>query len=372
MGKISSQFVVTALEDGLTIHGSLTSDKTLTQIVGPNTITPDWSVDANRPTITLRVQKGSQYITAQNYTWYINGVAIDSSDARFQMGTTIISGVTCPTLKIKQNLGGPGNLDLDTISIVGKIESNGALLDFSAGIEVKISRLTGSGYTPALCFNGKAYIDTKGEYICIYAPLYTESGAVQSYACRWYINYDDEVTATAAPQGGGSYKSTVTVDGVTYPCLYLYEGDVEDFTVVRCEYLVGGNVEAVETVNVNDEQDPDMMYITYGANQSGYDGTPASLKTGQSVTFNIWVALMDNPAHEATMAKYVRYKVKLLDASASTITASILSGATIEDGWAILTPDAQHKIHVTVSYANAVDYGKGKVTGIVQALTSTT
>lgn len=368
MGKISSQFVVTSLEDGLTIHGSLTSDRTLTQTVG-NTITPDWTDPTKQPTITLRVLKGNQYVPAQNYKWYINGDEIVSSDSRFVMSTVTIEGVSCPTLKIVQNLGGPGNLDLDLITIGGKIESNGALLDFSAGIQVKISRLTGSGYIPTICFvDGKSYIDTKGEYICAYALLATENGNVSGYTCKWYLNYDQEVTATS--RNNCSYKSTVTIGGVTYPCLYIYEGDVEDYTVVRCEYIKDNEVVAVETVDVDDQQDPDMMYITYGAQSSAYNGTPASLKTGQSVTFNIWVARNDDPNHEATMAKYTSYKVKLLNSSAEVITASIIVGATIQDGWAVLTPDAGHRIHVTISYEQAVQYGKGKITGLVQALTA--
>lgn len=365
MGVISSQFIVTALEDGSTIHGSLSSDKTLTQIVGTS-VQPNWTQAANQPTITLRVMKGASYLTAQQYKWYINGTEITDSDSRFQKGTTTISGIVCPTLKIVQNLGGPGNQDLDIITIAGKVESNGAMIDFSAGIEVKISRSTGSGYVPSLGFvNGKSWIDTSGERICIYGMLATEEGAVSGYTCRWYKNYDTEITATS---GTGSYVSTVTIGGVTYPCLYLAEGDVDDFTVLRCEYYISGTLVAQETANIDDEQDPDRMYITYGANSAAYEGTPASLKSG-SVTFNIWVAGNDDPANAAIMAKYTSYKVMLLDSQGNVITGSV-SGFDAADAQGYRTlPVSSNKASATISYEQVVSYG-GKITGIVKASTT--
>lgn len=393
MGKISSQFIVTALEDGLTIHGSLTSNRSLTQTVG-STVTPDWTNPSNQPTITLRVMKGSAYVAAQNYDWYLNGVKIDSDNpwnSWFVKGTVDIGGVACPTLKIVKNLGGQGNLDLDLITISGKIESNGALIDFSAGIEVKISRLTGNGYIPTIWFP-EWYLDSagtrvntagitqcvftvKGQYLCAYAKLETENGPVSSYSCRWFLNYDDEVTATSAPAGGGSYKGTVTIDGTAYPCLYIHEGDVEDMTVVRCEYSKDGEVVAVQTEQVDDQQDPDMMYVTYGGSGAAYNGTPASLKTGQSVTFVIWVGTADTPEHEATMKSYNYYKVKLLNASAQVVTSQVLGSADVDaDGWKKYDVHAQataagHKISITVTYAQttAADIGKGKITGFIQA-----
>lgn len=370
MGVISSQFIVTALEDGSTIHGTLSSDRTLTQIVGAS-VAPDWTKPENQPTITLRVMKGASYLTAQNYKWYINGVEIDASDSRFVIGTATISGIVCPTLKIVQNLGGLGNLDLDVISIAGKVESNGAMIEFSAGIEVKISRSTGAGYIPSLGFvNGKSWIDTAKEYICVYAMLATDEGNVSAYSCKWFRNYDTEVTATSAPAGGGSYKSTVTIGGVTYPCLYLYEGDVDDFTVLRCEYYVDNVLVAQETANIDDEQDPDRLYITYGANSAAYEGTPASLKSG-SVTFNIWASRTDNAADTAVMRKYVSYKLKLLNSDGGTITANIDGIHDADgDGWRTLTRDSSTlKCSVAISYGLTVSYG-GKITGIIKASTT--
>lgn len=381
MGTISSQFVVTALEDGTTIHGSLTSNKTLTQIVG-STVSPDWSKSANQPTLTLRIMKGASYLTARNHTWYINGVELTfdaSTDlsttagyaGTFKRGTVTIDGIVCQTLKIVQNLGGLGNLDLDVITVRGQVEVNAAMIDFSAGIEVKISRSTGSGYIPSLGFvNEKSWIDTSGEYLCIYGMLFTDNGEVSGYDCRWYKNYDEEVTATSRPSGGGSYKSTVTVNGTAYPCLYLYEGDVVDYTVVRCAFTKDGQQVATETANIDDEQDPEQLYITYGSDNAGYTGTPASLKSG-SVTFYMWVAQQTDPAHTATMKKYISYKVLLLDSAGSPITGSVSGfSAADADGFRTLTRDpSTYKASATISYDLAMANG-GKITGQVKASTT--
>lgn len=381
MGTVSSQFTVTAIADGATIHGSLVSNQTLTQIVG-TTVTPNWETPANQPTLTLRIMKGSSYLTARNYKWYINGLELtfDPStnlsttsgyEGYFLKGTTTIESIVCPTLKIVKNLGGPGNLDLDIITVSGQVEVNAAFMDFTAGIEVKISRTTGAGYIGSLGFvNNKSWIDTKGEYICIYGLLATDGGAVSGYSCRWFKNYDEEVVATSRPSGGGSYKTTVNINGSAVPCLYLYEGDVEDFTIIRCAFIKDNVQVATETANIDDEQDPDQMYITYGADNVNYNGIPASLKSG-SVTFYIWMALQDDPNHTATMQKYTSYKVKLLNSAGETITGSIDGyGSPDSAGFRDITRSSSTlKASCTVSYNLTVANG-GRVTGIVKASTT--
>ena len=380
MGTISSQFIVTALADGTTIHGSLSSDKTLTQIVG-STVSPNWETDASsRPTITLRVMAGNALLSARNYTWSINGQAIEFGNqsqpnintapswcaGTFQKGESTIGAATCPTLKIIKNLGGSGNVDLDVISITGQIESNGTLVDFSAGIEVKISRATGSGYIPSLAFvNGKSWIDTKNEFLRIYALLATDKGAVSGYTCRWYRNYSTEVTASS-PSSNQSYKGTYN----SYPCLNLYEGDVEDYTVIRCEFWKDGVLVATETVNIDDEQDPDQLYITYGAANVSYNGTPASLKAGGEVTFSIWVGRQDDPNHAETMDKYKTYKALLLNSEGSVISGTVANFAAADaNGWRALTRNSSTKIASAKVTYNVVVANGGKLTGVVQAST---
>lgn len=387
MGTVSSQFCVTSITDGMTIHGSLWADGTLTQWRANNGgVTPDWSVAANQPTIWLTVLKGSERVAPVTYKWYYNGQEVTAGDSRFQMAEqddpSVPEEYIVPTLRIKANLASSTNTDLDVITISGKIESNGNLIDFSAGIEIRIAPLTGSGYHADFYFPDGGAINEAGEHIRILPKLYkdTDEQQVSQYSVRWYVNYDQAVTAQHTEQaqaysniGSSKIKST---DSGNHYCLWLYEGDVTDKTVVRCDFIVGGTVVLTFTQDVDDQQDPDMMYIAYGT--SGlYDGNPASLHKGEEVEFKFWMAENVNPTNMVINGRYTKYQLLLQDSAAKVITdwTDIVVPASqdpVTDGWHTVTTTFPFEGETLtggtckVKY-NAVSRAGGKLTGFIKA-----
>lgn len=342
MGTISNRFFVSAITDGVTLHGSLRADKSLVQAWNGTAI-PDWTIAANQPTITLSLLKGSTSVAPLSWKWFYNNVEITSSDTRFVMGTNAQGQ---PTLKIVKNLASSSNVDIDIITITGQVESAGVPVDFSSSIEVRISTLTGSGYVGVVSFPNGSDISQPGQEITLVPTLFKESGAVSDFSVKWYVN-DIEITATS---GSGTRKSGKN--------LIITEGDVVDYAVVRCDFYVDGDMVTSEHVGVDDTQDVEYMYIQF----NGANGNSASLHSGQTVTFDIWVAAADNPDDLNIMGRFTKYEVKLLNSAGSTIQNWTDITQTYSSG---SKSGKKHGV-VAVTFDQAQTAG-GNITGIVRA-----
>jgi len=345
MGTISSQFCITSIVDGMTIHGSLWSDKSLTQYMdAEGAAVPKWDTNTG-PTIWLTVLKGIQEVSPIDYTWYYNGQEITDDPAwaamfvrREQAGE---HGVVVPTLKIIRDLATPGNRDLDVITLKGRIESNGTPVEFSASIEVRICALSGSGYGAVFHFPDGGAINDAGEHIRIVAGLVKDiseltadfPGQAGQYTVEWYVNYDEQVTQSSQQAAASYYgKSKASPGDASWkPCLWLYEGDVTDKTVVRCVFKdLEGNVLYWDTVEVDDEQDPDQLYIMYDTDTVD-DGSPVSLHRGQTVNLKFWVATGDDHKNLVKNGRYTTYKAMLLKADGSALTQGTGGWVTLRE-----------------------------------------
>ena len=168
---ISNHFTLTALQNGLTIQGSLRVAGTLSQNYSASTgkCIPDWyATPAKRPKLYPVIRKGGVYIGAAAIhagKWFYNDAEIifDSEthqstnfkDAAnhplFEEGTMTVSlagdSYTVPCLTIISNLASPTNLDVDTIGYEGQVELNGKFVDFPrCSLDVKIAQMTTQGY----------------------------------------------------------------------------------------------------------------------------------------------------------------------------------------------------------------------------------
>ena len=381
MGAISSQFCVTAITDGVTIHGSLSASKSLTQVLYGNSVIDSWN-NNNGPVLTLTVLKGSEFVSPWSYTWYYNGTEIDANDVRFSMGTTTKNGVIVPTLKIMCDLAGTGNADLDTITIAGQIETNGVLIDFNAGLEVRICRMTGSGYYAGFLTPDGNEITESGQTIRIGVKLFMDLTEKEKndFTVDWYINYDqNDNIGNGENSGKKTYYGSSNIkeeNGVTKNrhCLFLNEADVTDFTVVRCDFKIDGNVVYSALITINDAQDPDMLYVMYG-NDSVYDGTPASLHSGQSVKFKFWVATSTNHKDTNKNSQYSTYQLMLLKCDGTTLRNWVTLSATEVniDSYGMKVKSENITVDgvtlkggvCTVPYRSVVENG-GMITGIIK------
>lgn len=359
MSKISNRFFVTAIDDGVTLHGSLTADRTLTQAWTGNTLTPDWSDTNYQPTISLTLNSGvSKVYPSENYKWQLNGQDIsfgedgvstgdhDGLFKRFEDGQT-------PKLKIISNLNSNTNtVDTNTITFIGEYNTGGnAAIGFSASILTRISVMNKGGYVGVLEFeNGVANITNDNDSVKINAKLYgsgenTEVTASE-YTVNWFINDEQKATNVKSLTVGNS--------------------QVTDIATIRAEFK-GNDNELLYTAftYVDDLTDPEYMYIQY----NGANGQSATLRKDEEVTFDIWVGAQDNPTVNPF---YNDFKIKIINANGEVVKEQIdgLNDAD-KEGWRKLNTGtgmnaAIGKAYITITYQIAKDLGNS-LTGIVMA-----
>lgn len=366
MSKISNRFFVTAIDDGITLHGSLSSDKTLTQAWTGSTVTPDWTKEENQPTIYLTLYSGSNTAISNNvkdnYKWYNDGQQITfdsdgiSDDGIFKKTTTKDN---MPALKIIGNMRSNENtVDTNTITLVGQYDAgSNSLLDFSASIQTRISVMNQGGYIGVLEFeDGISNITNENSEVKIIARLYgsgeSTSIAASNYKVLWYVN--DELKT----------GSSDTINGYYY--LKVLNSQITDNAIVRAEFK-GKSDELLYTAftSVDDLTDPEYMYIQY----NGENGQSATLRKGEEVTFDIWVGKMDNPDKKSN---YIDFKIKLLDSNGNVYTENLEGIPNVPeggDGWRPLNTSINqfiNKASITITYDIATQLGKS-LTGIIMA-----
>lgn len=370
MSTISNKFFVTALEDGTTLHGALRSDKALVQSNNNGACIPDWSVAANQPTIYVSLLNGATPTSPDaGGTWSYNGTIITfnstthlSTNEGFagvflETTKTIDAGgnpISVPAIKIVGNLATLSDIvDMDIITYTGSKTMSVAPLPFSATIEVRITKWISGGYIGVLSFvDGIADITQKGQSIKVTGTLYNDGGSV-SHTKEWYVN------ETLVPTSSTSSDDVYIDNGD----LVVKEQGVVDYATVRCDFKVGNDVVYTSYVGIDDTQDPEYMYVQVASGS----GNSASLRSGESVTFKVWVGTMDDPTPNPL---WNSFKVKLLDAEGNVITAATYSGETVSDGYRVMAltdSGGQFFASYTLTYDFVADMTKGKksITGII-------
>jgi hypothetical protein len=112
------------------------------------------------------------------------------------------------------------------------------------------------------------------------------------------------------------------------------------------------------------------MYVQYNGN----NGNAASLRQGETASFQIWVGTRTDPTPigGTTNPTYGTIKVKLLDGDGQVITASGLATNIPDaaaDGYRTL-PMSGGKATITPHYDTVNGVGKKNLTGIILAETS--
>lgn len=366
MSTISNRFYVTALEDGTTLHGNLASDRTLTQAWNGRTAVPNWTDNPNeQPTIYLTLLSGATLVApSSDYKWYYNGTEISNSDTRFQKTTKSVTyadqTVTMPALKIVANLASSSNVDVDMITFEGSYVINGAGVSFSCDAQIRISAITANGNLGVINFlNGIADITEPNQTITMYGILYGGSSGqpVSGVTTKWYLN------ESSTPTSGTTISGQANAFQVT-------QQQVVDHAVVRCEfYDSSNNLLYTSYAGIDDMQDSEYMYIQYNGN----NGNAASLRKGETATFQIWVGTREDAGvlGGASTPAYPIIKVQLLDGSGSVVMDTGLATSIPDpdsNGWRTL-PMSGGKGTLTPHYDTV--NGKGKnITGIVIAYSS--
>lgn len=326
MGQISNRILISSVNDGTTIHGSLRANVSLTQGWDGAAATPDWTAEYTdpqhedpehknpfyHPQVYLALFDGQNQTTPTTYKWYYNGIELDFDPdtglSRNQgyagwfyayIGEPDVDGSglgnTC-CLRIMVNLASSNNTDIDLISISGTKEIGGSPVSFEAGVDVTISKVSSTGYLGVIQFkNGKSTLDGDNDTVEVGAYLYKGGSLVPRNECifRWYQN------GTSIGTGLGIiFHGTDIVDIATIQCQFYHNPNGQ--TTVDAKYLQDTRI-----VVIDDVGDPEYLYIRYtiGGQVSNNDGAPVSLHSGQSVTYKMWVAHSDNSNNPYALTK---------------------------------------------------------------------
>ena len=374
MSSISNRFFVSVLEDGTTLHGNLSVDGSLTQAWNGTSAVPNWEVAANQPTIKLTLLNGvTPAQPDSDFSWYYNGTQIDFNSSVFPNNAfqkTTVDGM--PSLKIVKNLASTTNVDMDTIEFRGAYHD----IEFSATAQIRISAITANGYLGTLAFeNGISDITEPQQKVKVYASLYGGSGNGSNYISKndysvvWYIN---EIEFNQATFPNSAITTYTDPSSVVHYALNVDERDITDHATIRCEFIKSSSTVYNAFVGIDDMQDPEFMYIQF----KGANGNAASLRSGESVTFYIWVGKTDDPTVDESWSNF---ELKLLDAEGEVMMNTNLD-STIPNpdanGWRgplgkVASGTDKGKAYITISYSTANDSDKGKknLTGILRATT---
>lgn len=360
MSTISNRFFVTAIDDGTTLHGSLNATKTLTQAWNGTASVPDWTVEDNRPIVYLSLYSGATTVAnVKNAKWLYDGVEMKfdgdvSTNGLFEK--TTYGSMSMPALKIINNIAVNNNyVDTHIITFEGSHDTgNGATLDFSASIQLRVSVISSGGYLGVLEFQGgKSNLTQETQTVTAIANLFKAgsetSVSADNYSVEWYVN--------DVPKNGTPDTST----GTTKYTLTINANSVTDNAIVRADFK-GSKGEHLYSAyaSVDDLTDPEYLYIQY----NGENGQSATLRKDEEVTFDIWVGKMDDPT--PIFANWL-YEIKLLDANGEVVEEDIEGLPSATGGWRTLrTNNLEQKAYITITYPIVTGLGRS-ITGIIRA-----
>ena len=313
MSTISNKFIVSIIEDGVTLHGELRATRSLTQAYKSGTCIPDWTDTSKQPVIYMTLMDGQKpQLINSGYKWYYNGAEITSTDTRFEILTNYQhDGRVVPALKIVQNLATSTNVDLDIITFKGTTTLSSNTVDVESSINVRITEWTSGGYLGVIDFaNGRSDITRENLSVTAQGILYDDSGnPVNGVTYKWFFEGD---SPSAQPRSTQS----------SFP---ITDSMVVDYVVVRCEFYTTINNDQILAytayAEVDDMQDPEYMWIKSNAN----NGNAASLRKDENVIFTICVGTQEDPT---PITSWNSYKVKTLDSEGQVVNETSISGYT--------------------------------------------
>jgi hypothetical protein len=221
------------------------------------------------------------------------------------------------------------NVDIDVLRFEGSKTLATNAVPFSAFINITITELIKGGYV------GMIYLADGTVDKDISSPTDTVG-----LVARLYDSNGNEMTNA---QNGAKYEwlinDTVKVAKGATNTLTVTEQDVYDYAIITCRFYLpkddpehpGTNVDTLvstDYLEVDDTQDPQEMYFAY----NGANGKSASLRQGESVTFNIWVGDAGNPSQSNVDTAFSAWKVLLVDSDKQTLKQALSSyDSTLKD-----------------------------------------
>lgn len=416
MATISNRFFVTVLEDGITIHGNLMTDKSLTQAWNGAAAIPDWDSTTvqgvltgtqDQPTLTMSVLEGSSPLTSYDgYSWQYNGETIEFSSTEtsfkpYEGSNETLQGYVStgtysnmfyklkdadgvpPRMRIIRSLAWAFNVDNDMITFSGNVaSSSGYTVEVSSSLMVRISSITAGSYVGVISFDGgRNCIMSENRYVRANAALYggpSNNGSAITCYVKWYLNDQPLQVNTTTGATQVTSGSATTVSGSLY--IRITESQVTDHAILRADFFTDSSYTtdadrvAQEFAAIDDLQDPEYMYIQTDFGTGAANGNAASLRSGESVTFYTWIGTETDayPDVEGQTAKPYSgwsFAAKLLSCDGAIITGAIDGiGDPDANGYRAMNTDSTtQKASFTVTAAIAKEKAGKNMTGIILA-----
>lgn len=293
MANLTAYNSITAIIDGDQIASALFSTRPLKQNVklGTDSVYPDWTKKEEQPVIYPRIQSQNTglrvKVKAGTEKWMYNDseVKFDSTglslDKKFKKETYTDGTIQVPSLRIVGNLASIGNTSSDKIDFFGVVEIGGYKASVTPSTSISLEEVAGDPYDSFINATNGGVIDNVTDNTVLTAYLRKGgSNVTEGVTYKWYMDTESGYKPINS-DGGKPNKKTIK------------ETDVESNLVVKVEFVVGGEIISMATIQLYDETDP----LVINTRPSG----PLQLGYGDSVTFNPVVVRRDK---EITISGY--------------------------------------------------------------------
>ena len=352
MSTISNRVMISAIDDGTTLHAQLLSDAPLVQAYSTQGAVPDWS--SGGPKVYVDLTSGNGKVSATSGSWSYEGTVL-TFDSTTHLSTNTgyvgwfkeITNLTpsgysspVPCIQIMVNLATSGNVDNDIISFSGTYSvGNSASIAFAVQTNVRITGKISAGifgYIEFVGDNDGNRITSDGQIKTMRAVLYGADGGEiianattpNKFTTAWYLN---DVSI-----GAGSAQ--VAADNVTYYQAMKVAEDsslgsskqVEDNAIIKCvfSYTKDGSTltyTAFEEVCDDTDAEQIMTRIVIGdGSGTGSTGGDSSLRAGQTAIVRSWVAPNSHLEDRDTSWQY--FYVKLHNGTSDTPLLGSITG----------------------------------------------
>lgn len=220
------------------------------------TPTPDWSVAANRPTLTPRIICAATY-SVVGYTWYRDNTLIGTSGSGAS-DTKLYQIGSDGSLTILDNLVSAANLDPDTFTCKATISVNGVEYKLERAISATLLPLSSNGYVVTVSGSNGTALDSDTTSTTLTATVYYGGEESGSLTYQWYKGGTAISSAT-------SKSLAVSRDDVDWE--QLYRVVVKD---------TNGNTVGIGGIQVTDQADNYALQASISGEISS--STPATVK----------------------------------------------------------------------------------------------
>lgn len=242
MNTVKNSIIVTQTKSGDQLSFYFETDKSLWQGFNEESggVSPDWTVEANRPTITPKAYSariGSNVSKIGSGVWTYNGVVLVfnpgtglTADGRFK------ANPETDALTIMKNLASASNKNGDVLSYSAAFD-NGYAEQSGGQIEVKIDVVGSNAYYGYINLTSSTLQEGVTESITATAELLLGTVSQSAFTLKWYK------------------QGSVAVIG-TGKTLNITRDMVDGRENFYCEYYVDGVLKTVKYFTIYDLSDP--------------------------------------------------------------------------------------------------------------------